>query len=404
MPSYSYIAVDAMGKEKKATIDAENQDKAAARLKKNGLTLISIKEVGMLEKDIKLSFGRKVKPRDLSVFCRQFVSMIEAGVTVIDALGMLEEQTENKRLSAALHEVRTEVEKGQTLSEAMGHQGEIFPEMLVNMVAAGETSGNIELSFSRMAVQFDKTAKLSGLMKKSLAYPVVLLIVAVLIVILMVVKVIPGYAATFEQAGMQLPGITRAMMSMSHVITKFWYLFVGGILLIVLGIREWRKTESGKLFFGKIAMKLPLFGKLNIKTYSSQFARTLSTLMYAGIPLIHGIDAVTKLMKNRHFQLQLYSAREEVAKGVPLSEPLRKGGLFPPMVIHMLSIGEETGDIEGMLDKLADYYDEEVEMTTQTVMAAMEPMIIVVMAIIVVILIAAIYAPMLSMYNQLGNM
>lgn len=237
MPSYSYIAVDAMGKEKKATIDAENQDKAAARLKKNGLTLISIKEVGMLEKDVKLSFGRKVKPRDLSVFCRQFVSMIEAGVTVIDALGMLEEQTENKRLSAALHEVRTEVEKGQTLSEAMGHQGEIFPEMLVNMVAAGETSGNIELSFSRMAVQFDKTAKLSGLMKKSLAYPVVLLIVAVLIVILMVVKVIPGYAATFEQAGMQLPGITRAMMSMSHVITKFWYLFVGGILLIVLGIR-----------------------------------------------------------------------------------------------------------------------------------------------------------------------
>lgn len=232
----------------------------------------------------------------------------------------------------------------------------------------------------------------------------VLLIVAVLIVILMVVKVIPGYAATFEQAGMQLPGITRAMMSMSHVITKFWYLFVGGILLIVLGIREWRKTENGKLFFGKIAMKLPLFGKLNIKTYSSQFARTLSTLMYAGIPLIHGIDAVTKLMKNRHFQLQLQSAREEVAKGVPLSEPLRKGGLFPPMVIHMLSIGEETGDIEGMLDKLADYYDEEVEMTTQTVMAAMEPMIIVVMAIIVVILIAAIYAPMLSMYNQLGNM
>ena len=153
-----------------------------------------------------------------------------------------------------------------------------------------------------------------------------------------------------------------------------------------------------------MAMKLPMFGKLNIKTYSSQFARTLSTLMYAGIPLIHGIDAVTKLMKNRHFQLQLQSAREEVAKGVPLSEPLRKGGLFPPMVIHMLSIGEETGDIEGMLDKLADYYDEEVEMTTQTVMAAMEPMIIVVMAIIVVILIAAIYAPMLSMYNQLGNM
>lgn len=283
----------------------------------------------MLEKDVKLSFGRKVKPRDLSVFCRQFVSMIEAGVTVIDALGMLEEQTENKRLSAALHEVRTEVEKGQTLPKPWDIREEIFPEMLVNMVAAGETSGNIELSFSRMAVQFDKTAKLSGLMKKSLAYPVVLLIVAVLIVILMVVKVIPGYAATFEQAGMQLPGITRAMMSMSHVITKFWYLFVGGILLIVLGIREWRKTESGKLFFGKIAMKLPLFGKLNIKTYSSQFARTLSTLMYAGIPLIHGIDAVTKLMKNRHFQLQLQSARRGSGKGCSVIRTVAEGRTVP---------------------------------------------------------------------------
>ncbi len=142
-------------------------------------------------------------------------------------------------------------------------------------------------------------------------------------------------------------------------------------MYLVSGNGARQRAESCS--FGKIAMKLPLFGKLNIKTYSSQFARTLSTLMYAGIPLIHGIDAVTKLMKNRHFQLQLQSAREEVAKGVPLSEPLRKGGLFPPMVIHMLSIGEETGDIEGMLDKLADYYDEEVEMTTQTVMAAMEP-------------------------------
>lgn len=404
MPNYSYIAVDKKGKEKKSTIEADTQEKAAAQLRKEGLLPVEIKEVGFLERDIKFGFGRKVKPRDLSVFCRQFVSMIQAGVTIIDALGMLSEQTENKRLAHALREVRSEVEKGHTLSEAMSHQGEVFPLMFINMVAAGETAGNIEIAFSRMAVQFEKTAKLSGLLRKSMAYPCVLIAVALIIVVVMVVKVIPGYAATFEQAGMELPGITQAMMNLSAVLSEFWYLFLAGIVLAVLGLRAYRKTEAGALFFGRLAMKLPIFGKLNIKTYATQFARTLSTLMYAGIPLIDALDAVAMIMKNRVFCRHLQAARDEVAKGIPLSEPLRNGKLFPPMVVHMLSIGEETGDIEQMLDNMADYYDEEVEMTTQTVMAAMEPMIIVVMAVIVVILIAAIYAPMLSMYNQIGNM
>lgn len=404
MPSYSYTAVDRKGKEKKSTIEADNREQALLELRREGLTPIQVKEVGLLERDISFKVGKKVKPRDLSVFCRQFVSMLEAGVTIIDALGMLSEQTENKRLAQGLREVRDDVEKGRTLSEAMARQEQVFPDMLVNMVAAGETSGNIELSLSRMAVQFEKSAKLSGLMKKSMAYPVVLIVVALVILVVMVVKVIPGYAQTFEEAGMELPGITMAMMNMSAVVTKYWYLFIGGIALIVLLIREYRRTESGKLFFGKLAMKLPIFGKLNVKTASAQFARTLSTLMYAGIPLIEGLDAVTRTVKNRVLQRHLEEAREEVAKGVPLSEPLRSGGLFPPMVVHMLAIGEETGDIEHMLDNMADYYDEEVEMATQTVMAAMEPMIIVVMAIVVVILIAAIYAPMLSMYDAIGSM
>lgn len=404
MPSYSYLAVEKTGKEKKGTIDADTQEKALAQLRKDGLTPIEVKEAGLLERDVKLSFGRKVKPRDLSVFCRQFVSMLEAGVTIIDALMMLSEQTENKRLAQALREVRTEVEKGHTLSEAMAYQGETFPQMMINMVAAGETSGSIEVAFSRMAVQFEKSAKLSGLMRKSMAYPVVLIVVAVIIVIVMVVKVIPGYAKTFEDAGMELPGITLAMMSMSRVLSEFWYLFVGGIVLLVFLLREFKRTETGALFFGRLAMKLPIFGKLNVKTYSTQFARTLSTLMYAGIPLIDALDAVAKVVKNRLFMRHLQAARDEVAKGVPLSEPLRNGKLFPPMVVHMLAIGEETGDVEKMLDNLADYYDEEVEMTTQTVMAAMEPMIIVVMAVVVVLLIAAIYAPMLKMYGQLGLM
>lgn len=404
MPSYSYVAVDKTGKEKRANIEAETIEKADAEVRKLGLIPIEIREAGVLGKEVSFGFRKKVKPRDLSIFCRQFVSMLNAGVTIIDALGMMNDQTENKRIKAALREVKVEVEKGLTLSEAMSHQDDVFPEMLVNMVEAGEASGNVELSFERMSVQFDKISKTSGQLRKAMAYPIVLMVVAVVIVIVMVVKVIPGYAATFEEIGIELPAITQGMMSLSDVIMKYWYVFIVGIVSAVLGIRVYSKTDSGQRFFGKIALKLPLFGKLNTKTYSSQFARTMSTLIYAGIPLIDAIEAVAKLMKNALFRNQLRVAREEVSKGVPLSEPLRAGELFPSMVVHMVAIGEETGDIEGMLDNLADYYDEEVEMTTQSVMAAMEPMIIVVMAFVVLLLIAAIYAPMLSMYDAIGGM
>ena len=404
MASYSYIAVDKTGKEKKASIEADTLDQVNIQLRKEGLIPIEVKEVGLLGKDIQLSFHKKIKPRDLSVFCRQFVSMISAGVTIIDALGMLSEQTENKRLANAIRATRTEVEKGRTLSEAMQHQGDIFPTMFVNMVAAGETSGSIEIAFSRMASQFEKSAKLKGLMKKSLMYPAVLGVVATAIVVIMTTFVIPNYVKMFNGNNMQLPKITLAMLTINDVLRNYWYLIIAALIVIIIGIKEYKKTESGATLFSMIAIRMPLFGKLNVKIYSAQFARTMSTMMFAGIPMIDAIDSVAKTMKNVLFKRQLQTAREEVAKGVPLSEPLKYGKIFPPMVIHMLSIGEETGDIETMLDNLATYYDEEVEITTQTVMAAMEPLIIVVMAMIVLLLISSIMAPMLSMYDQLGKL
>lgn len=404
MPSYSYVAIDKSGKERKSTIQADSPEQAAEHIRKAALVPVEVKEVGLLEKDIKVGGGgKKVKAKDLSVFCRQLVSMLQAGVTIVDSLGMLEKQTENKRLAAAIHETKSEVERGHTLSEAMANQDKVFPEMLINMVAASETTGNIEIAFGRMAIQFDKSSKISGMLKKSMAYPIVLLIVMIVIVIVMVVKIIPGYATTFADQGMELPAITRGMMVMSEFITKRWFVCIAIIVVAVLGIKAYKGTESGAMFFGKLAIRIPIFGKLNLKTYSSQFARTLSTMMSSGITMIDALDAVMKTMKNQVFLKHLQEAREEVAKGVPLSEPLRQGELFPPMVVHMISIGEETGDMQGMLDKLADYYDEEVEMTTQTVMAAMEPMIIVMMAVVVIILVAAIFAPMMSMYNMVGN-
>ncbi len=401
MPSYSYVAVDKTGKEKRSSVDAENIQKANEAIRREGLIPVEVKEVGALGKDISHSFNRKVKARDLSVFCRQFVSMLTAGVTIIDALDMLSEQTENKRLALAIGDTADEVKKGHTLSEAMAQQGEVFPPMLINTVASGETSGNVDIAFNRMAIQFEKTAKLNGMIRKALIYPIILLIVCLVVLIAMIVWIIPSYARMFKDEGIDMPALTEAMVSFGDFCGKYWYIILAILIIIAFAIRMFAKTDKGQDFFGKIAIRLPIFGKLNLKTYSSMFARTLSTLIASGIPLIESMDAVAKVMRNSLFRKHLLDVRDDIAKGMPLSEPIRQGRLFPAMVCHMVSIGEESGDIEGMMNKLADYYDEEVELATQTVMAAIEPIIIIFMAFIVVLLIVSIYLPMFTLYNNI---
>lgn len=404
MADYSYIAIEKNGKEIKGSMESDSREKVEQKLRSQGCIPLEIKEQNALQKDIKIGVGKKVKTRDLSVFCRQFVSMLRAGVSIVEALDMLSIQTENKTLSQAIREVRTEIGKGSTLSEAMEKQNKVFPPMLINMVEAGETSGSIDKSLERMAIQFEKEAKLKGMMKRSMMYPMVLGVVALVILIVMLTYVIPNYMEMFEGYDFDMPALTLGIMHMGDFVKNHAILLVVIIVAIVMGIKSWKKTESGQEFFGKRAIKIPVFKNLNIKTYSSVFARTLSTLMQAGIPMIDAVDSVANTMTNILYKRELLKAKEEIAKGVPLSEPLKNGGLFPPMVVHMMAIGEETGEIEEMLDKLADYYDEEVEVTTQTVLALLEPMIIVFMAIIVVILIAAIMGPMLSLYNGVGNM
>ena len=404
MADYSYIAIEKSGKEIKGSMESDSREKVEQKLRSQGCIPLEIKEQNALQKDIKIGVGKKVKTRDLSVFCRQFVSMLRAGVSIVEALDMLSIQTENKTLSQAIREVRTEIGKGSTLSEAMEKQNKVFPPMLVNMVEAGETSGSIDKSLERMAIQFEKEAKLKGMMKRSMMYPMVLGVVALVILIVMLTYVIPNYMEMFEGYDFDMPALTLAIMHMGDFVKNHAILLVAIIVAFVMGIKSWKKTESGQEFFGTRAIKITVFKNLNIKTYSSVFARTLSTLMQAGIPMIDAVDSVANTMTNILYKRELLKAKEEIAKGVPLSEPLRNGGLFPPMVVHMMAIGEETGEIEEMLDKLADYYDEEVEVTTQTVLALLEPMIIVFMAIIVVILIAAIMGPMLSLYNGVGNM
>ncbi|MBO4988329.1 MAG: type II secretion system F family protein [Lachnospiraceae bacterium] len=404
MASYGYEAINKMGKEMKGSIDADSIEQAREKLKQQGFIVLSLKEESFLTKDINISFGKKVSARDMSVFCRQFVSMSRAGVSIMECLNLLREQTENEYLAKAIAQVHADVQKGESLAESMRKQDKIFSNLMVTTVAAGEESGSLDISLERMATQFERSAKTAALVKKAMIYPIVVAIMSVAIIVLMLVWVIPQYTEMFDSLGTELPGITKAVVAASNFLLAYWYIIIPVVIVIGLVIRWYLKTDAGKLFTSQMAIRIPMFRNLVVKSACSQMARTLSTLIAAGVSLVDAVEITSNTMQNVLFKDALLEARDEVIKGVPLSEPLQQSGLFPPMLYHMVRIGEESGSTEEMLTKLADYYDEEVEMATQSLMAAMEPMIIIVLAAIVCVILASIMAPMLSMYNALDNM
>ncbi len=404
MASYGYEAVDAAGKTIKGSCDAETVSEVKELLKSQGLILVSTKEQGLLTRDINLDIGGYPKPRDLSVFCRQFVSMTKAGVTILDALKMLTDQTENKQLKKGVEGVRVNVEKGETLANSLALYPKVFPELMVNMVAAGEASGSLETALDRMATQFEKTAKTRALVKKAMIYPVVVMCVALVVVIVMLIVVIPRYTEMFKELGTDLPAITRGVQAASDFLINYWFIVFPIIILSIVALVGWSKTDSGKHVFHKIKLSLPITKTLEIKQASSMMARTLSTLMASGVPLVEAVEIVGSTMENVYYREAMEYCKDEIMIGQPLSRPFEECGLFPPMVYHMTRIGEESGNTEEMLTKLADYYDEEVEMAVQSMMAALEPLIIIVLACIVGFLVAACLAPMLEMYNSLNNL
>lgn len=404
MATYGYKAITKAGKEVKGSVEADNKDLAMAELRRQELTVIDLGEQSFLTKDIDIQIGGWPKARDLSVMCRQFVSMTKAGVSILESLKMLCEQTENKRLQDALKEVRISVEKGETLADSMAEHPKVFPGIMVNMVAAGEASGSLEIALERVATQLERSHKTQAMVKKAMIYPIAVCLVAVIVTIVMLVVVIPNYEDMFSQLGTELPWITMMYVNLSHVITNYWYIIIPIIIALVIAIRYFAKTDLGKHVFGKMALKLPLIGKLTTKSAASMMARTMSTLLGAGVPLIEAVDIVSGVMSNIYFKEAMQDAREEITIGMPLSRPLQESGLFPPMVYQMIRIGEESGNTEEMLDKLADYYDEEVEMSVQSLMAAMEPLIIIVLAVVVGGLIAACMMPMMQMYTALDNL
>ncbi len=403
MANFTYLVLDKNGKESKGSIEAVNLEQATALLKADGKIPVKVKEAGAMDKDIKI-LQKKPTPRDMAVYCRQFVSIVEAGVPVTSALEMLAEQTENPLLADAIDKCRAGIQAGTSLSEAMQEHPNVFPPLFVTMVAAGEASGTLEVAFDRMGTQFEKDAKIQGMVKKASVYPITIMIVAVVVVAVLLVMVIPTFEEMLADMGQELPWITKMVVGASQFMQEYWYIIAAVAVGAILFFRSYAKTDSGQRIFGSIQRKLPLFGNLAMKTASSRMCRTMSTLLAAGVPLIDALEIVANTMPNIHYKEAILDARDDVAMGTPLSEPLRRCGMFPPLVYHMTKIGEEVGDLEGMQNKLADYYDEEVEAAVAALMAAMEPAIIILLAGVIGTIVMSVMIPMGQMTTALGDL
>lgn len=402
MAEFQYKMIGPDGKEKKGHMSAKTKEAAVAALKAEKNTVTYIEEVSGLKKGIDFSFGKRVKPRDFSIFCHQFVSIVGAGVTIVDAFNMLQEQTSNKALQGAVRAVHTDISKGDTLANSMRRQTGVFPEMLCNMVEAGEASGSLDKSFSRMATQFEKDAKLESAIKKALIYPIVLILVMIAVVFVMMTFVIPKFMGMFAEIGGDLPGVTKALIAVSDFFVGYWWLIIIVAIGLAVGYKAFYGTEPGKNLIDKLKLKIPFLGPVQTKSACARLGRTLCTLLGAGVPMIDALDITARSMDNVHYKIAMKDAKDQVTRGVTLSRPLKTCGLFPPMVIHMVSIGEETGNIEAMLENVANYYEDDVQNATESMMAMMEPAIIIVMAGVVGFLVIAMLSPMFSLYESLG--
>ena len=403
MPSYSYVAVNRLGKQVKDTVEASSIDTAKNSLRSAGYTILEIKELSVLNKDIELPFLGNPTAKDMAIFCRQFRSILRAGVPVSEVLSMLGQQTENKKLGVAIRDMQAGIEKGETLAGAMRKHPKIFSGMLINMIAAGEESGNLEESFAQMEAWFDKAKKTKAAVGKAMVYPCILIVVMVVVLIVMMVKIIPSFLSTFTEMGMELPFLTRCVMAVSDWFVKWWWRLSIILVALVIGAFFFKKTNKGQHFFGWMARHIPVVKNLTVRSACATFCRTLALLLGSGLPLTESIELVAMNMSNIYFREAVQMIRAMISEGWTLNASMRDTGIFPPMVYNMTGIGEETGDLQDMLTKTADYYDDEVQDATARLLAMMEPAIMLFLAIFVVIIVLSIFLPMMSMttaYDQ----
>lgn len=397
MPGFNYTAINRNGKRVRSSLDASSIETAKSSLRGAGYTILDIKEQTTLNRDIEIPFLGNPKAKDMAVFCRQFVSILRAGVSVASVLAMLGQQTSNKKLRAAIREMQADVEKGEALASSMRRHPKIFPAILVNMVSAGEASGNLEESFRQMELYFERSKRTKSKVTSAMIYPCVLIVVMIVVLIVMMTKIIPNFLKSFEEMDAELPKLTQGLMAVCEWFKSWWWVPLLVLVALIVGGVLFHRTDKGKHFFGWLARKTPVVGNLTVKTACATFCRTMEVLIGSGLTLTDSMDLAASNMGNIYYLEAIRDARALVSEGTPLRESLVRTGIFPPMVSNLVGVGEETGDLQSMMGKVADYYDEEVEEATKKLLNLMEPAIIIFMAVFVVIIVLAIYLPMINM-------
>ncbi len=403
MPIFVYEAVSESGRKMKGSVNALSKQTAIVELREQGLNIHSIKEKAASLFDKEIIIGRAVKLDDFVIFCRQFATLIRSGVQIDRALDILEDQTTAKFLKRALGEVSLQIKSGLSLSKAMGDHPKVFPEMFVNMIASGETAGNLDDVLLRMADHYEKEYKTVQKVKSAMTYPIIVLIITVLVVIFLLVKIVPTFAAMFQEQGAELPLVTRIVMGASHMIAAYWWVLLMLTIGTVLIARMWMGTDEGRLSIDRMKYRIPIFGLIMKKAAIARLTRTLSSLFISAVPVLQALQVAERVVGNRLLAGVLAEARDSLQQGNLLSEPFGKSGIFPKMVIQMLNIGEETGQVDQMLEKIADFYEADVDQSVDRIKAIIEPLMLLVVSGIVGLIVASIMTPMFKMYQNFLN-
>ena len=399
--TFQYTARDAAGKTRSGKLDAPDQRAVAAKLRELGYAPMSIStaQASALQKDIAIpGFGPKVGLKDLAVFSRQFATMISSGLSLIRALNILAEQTDNKKLAEIIGTVRSDIEGGRALSDALADHEE-FPKLYVAMVKAGETAGMLDAVLLRIAETLEKDLELRRKIKSAMTYPVVVLIMAILLTIAMLIFIVPVFVGMFEQLGGELPLPTKVLLLLSTLVTKFWYILLLAPIVGWQAFKRARKDERVRYQLDRIKLQLPVFGDLFQKIALSRFSRNLGTLLKAGVPILGALEITADTVNNGVIGSATNDVKMSVKEGESVAAPLATHSVFPPMVVQMIAVGEETGAMDTMLVKISDFYDDEVTAMAESLTAMLEPLMIGVLGSIVGGMVIALYMPMFKIFE-----
>ena len=400
--TYVFKAIDLVGVQSKGEVDADSKQAVNDQLKSRGLIVLDIAEKRG-SKEIKLPWGNRVKSADLTIMTRQLSTMVSSGMTILRALYVLEAQTESDALKETLVVVRKDVEAGLPLSDALERHPKVFDPLFVAMTRAGETGGVLDSALIRVADQLEKAEALRRQVKSAMTYPTVIITFAMIVVLALVTFLVPVFAGIFEEFGGELPLITRVTVAASDFVKGFWYLLIAGTAGAIFGFRKFKKSPRGREILQRAMLKTPMkIGDIVQKVALARWSRTFSALITAGVPLLAALDIVGKTAGNVVVEQAMDKVVESVKSGGTIAGPLKESSVFPSMVGHMVGVGEETGALDAMLSKIADFYEDQVAAAVKSLTAIIEPIMIIVVGAIVGFIVIAMYMPMFSLYDQIG--